>query len=718
MRGQHHGRHLATLLVWRMRHWIQRLHRLRLSLGQRGWRGTLARIGQELRPRRAMRDAALDLVPLDATFETFALPVSAAPEVSVIIPAYGQRAHTVACLRSIARHGARAAFEVIVVDDASPDDTAEALAGVEGLRVVTHADNRGFVDSCNDGAAQARGEVLLFLNNDTQVTPGWLDALLECLREEADCGIVGSRLLWPDGRLQEAGGLVHADGSAINIGRFAGRNDPRFGFRREVDYVSGASLMIPRALFDQVGGFARDYAPAYYEDTDLAFAVRAAGRRVLYQPASVIVHDEGATAGRDPVQGVKRYQARNRERFRARHDSALAAHCRPGTPVEEGLHCYLRGRILVIDASVPEPSRDSGSLRLNEILRLLHAMRWQAALLPDDGRIAPAQVASLGSLGVELLPHGLVSWLRRHGADLDAVMLCRAATAASHLALVRRMAPRARVIFDTVDLHFLRESRAADLTGKAALERRARATRRSELALVEHSDVTLVVSPVERELLAVAVPDARVELLSNIHVLHGCRAGFEARRDLVFLGGYGHPPNADALHWLAAEILPAIRRRAPSMQLHVLGDVPQAARRALASPGLVFHGRVSDLAPFMDGCRVSVAPLRFGAGVKGKVNMAMSYGLPVVATPMAAEGMHLDDGGDVRLAEDVEDFADAVLEVHEDPVLWHRLSDGGLENVRRHFSPAAAAAALQRVLEGAGPCAPQGEAPGPAALGR
>ena len=701
MRGQDHGRHMATLLGWRMRYWAQRLHRLRLSLGQRGWRGTLARIAQELRPRRRGPDASLALVPLDDAFAPFALPVSATPAVSVIIPAHGQSAHTVACLRSIARHAAHAAFEVIVVDDASPDDTAAVLACIGGLRVVSHPDNRGFVDSCNDGAAAARGEVLLFLNNDTQVTPGWLDALLACLHEEADCGIVGSRLVWPDGRLQEAGGLVHDDGTGINIGRFAGRHDPRYRFRREVDYVSGASLMIPRALFEKVGGFARAFAPAYYEDTDLAFAVRAAGRRVMYEPASVIVHDEGTTAGRDPTRGVKRYQARHRERLRERHAAALRSHSRPGTPVERGLRRYRRGHILVIDAMVPEPSRDSGSLRLTEIFRLLHAMRWQVTFVPDDERIEEQHVQALGALGVELRAGGLLAWLRRHGEGLDAVMLCRAATAASYLPMVRRLAPGARVIFDTVDLHFLRESRAAEASGKATLARHARATRRRELALVEQADATLVVSPVERELLAEAAPGARVELLSNIHVLHGRRRGFHDRRDLVFIGGYGHPPNADALHWLADEILPAIRRRAPSMQLHVLGDVPDTARRALDRPGLVFHGRVTDLAPFMDSCRLSVAPLRFGAGVKGKVNMAMSHGLPVVATRMAAEGMHLVDGQDVRIADDAEAFVDAVLELHEDPGLWLRLSDGGLENVRRHFSPDAAAATLRRVLDGA-----------------
>lgn len=701
MFGQKGGGNGNRQVHWRIRLWQQRLHRIRISLTHRGWRATLVRIGQVLRPP-TRHDPGLDLGPREDVPSHFVLPVSDTPEVSVIIPAYGQRARTLACLHAIARHGAHTAFEVIVVDDASTDDTDQALHRVEGLRVLTHADNRGFIASCNDGAAMARGRWLHFLNNDTLVQPGWLDALLACAREEPACGIAGSRLVYPDGRLQEAGGLLYRDGSAANIGRFEGRDALPFRFRREVDYVSGASLLIERSLFERLGGFDAHYAPAYYEDSDLAMRVRALGLRVLYAPDSLVVHDEGGTAGTDTTHGVKRHQAINRDRFVARHRDVLASHAAPGSPIETALRRYARGRMLVVDSTMPEPSRDSGSLRLCELFALLHGMGWQVIFMPEDGRVPSPAVDRLGALGVQVLPDGLARWLRRHGASIDAVMLCRAASAATWLDLVRQHAPRARVLFDTVDLHFLREARAAEAASDTRLARRAAITRRRELALVAACDVTFVVSPVERDLLARAMPAAHIEIVSNIHRVHGRHAGFEERRDLLFLGGHGHPPNADAMDWLSRDILPRIRQQVPDIVLHVLGDVPDTARRALAGTGLVFHGRVAELAPFMNACRVSVAPLRFGAGVKGKVNMAMSYGVPVVATPVAAEGMHLRDGDDVRLAADADAFASAVLEVYRDPALWWRLSDGGMENVRRHFSPEAAATTLQRVLQGAG----------------
>lgn len=655
---------------------------------------------RELRPRQT-HSPGWALEALDAPFEPFDLPTSDEPWVSVIIPVHGKLAYTLACLRSIARHGANAAFELIVVDDASPDDTAATLARVGGVRLLRNEANLGFIRSCNAGAAAARGSHLLFLNNDTQVTAGWLDRLLDCFAEEAGCGVVGSRLAYPDGRLQEAGGIVFADASGWNYGRFESPDDPRFLYRRDVDYVSGASFMIEAALFHQLGGFDRRYAPAYYEDTDLAFATRAAGRRVIYQPESLVIHFEGISSGTDLASGTKRYQVINREKFAAKWAQALALQPAPGTAAEQAIQKDSR-HILMIDALAPDPARDSGSLRIVNIMRLLREQGWRVSFMADNRLATPQEIALLGRLGVQTLckpwTPPLARWLAREGRGLDAVMLCRHYVAAPNLHLVRRLAPRARLLFDTVDLHFLREQRAADLTGNASLQQQARLSRKRELAVIAAVDITLVVSPVERELLAAQMPQAQVELLSNVHEVPGRRAGFAAREGLVFVGGFGHPPNEDAVRWLVEAIYPRIRVRRPDIALHLVGDIPQAARLALAGEGIHIHGRVPDLAPWMDGCRVALAPLRYGAGVKGKVNMAMSYGLPVVATSIAAEGMRLVDGDNALLADDADALAQAVLQLYDDEALWLHLSDRGLDNVREHFSFDAARATLQRAL--------------------
>jgi len=291
-------------------------------------------------------------------------------------------------------------------------------------------------------------------------------------------------------------------------------------------------------------------------------------------------------------------------------------------------------------------------------------------------------------------------WLARHGSEFDLVIGSRHYVLSPLLPLLRRHAARAHLVFDTVDLHHLREQREAELGGDPAQLRTAARTRRTELALIRAVDTTWVVSEAERKLLAEEVPEARVEVVSNIHEVRGHGPEWSQRAGLLFVGSYRHPPNVDAARWLVAEILPLVRARLPDVALHLVGgDAPEEVQAFGEVDGVRFHGYVPDLLPLLRGARVSVAPLRYGAGVKGKVNQALAHGLPMVATACAVEGMHLDDGRDVLVADDAPGFADAVIRLYEDPQLWLKLADGGLENTRRHFSTAGASATLRTLLD-------------------
>ena len=200
-----------------------------------------------------------------------------------------------------------------------------------------------------------------------------------------------------------------------------------------------------------------------------------------------------------------------------------------------------------------------------------------------------------------------------------------------------------------------------------------------------------MVSDTERVLLADDAPQADVRILSNLHALGAQGPAWSQREDLLFVGGFRHPPNVDALLWFAREVFPRIRAAQPGMQFHCIGgDVPAEVQALSAIDGIRIHGHVPDLQPWLDGCRLSVAPLRYGAGVKGKVNQAMAHGLPVVATSPAVEGMHLIDGQDALVADDAGGFADAVLRLHGDEALWNRIAANGRDNVARHFSMDAA----------------------------
>lgn len=673
------------------------------SLRSRGLRPTLERAVRQLRPVPVARRANAWL-PQDVPFAPFAVPASATPQASIVIPVFNQSAHTVRCLRSLAAHPPVAAMEVIVVDDGSSDDTVMLLRQVDGLRLQVREANGGFIAACNDGLALARGEYVVFLNNDTVPQPGWLDALLATFDTEPATGIVGARLLYPDGRLQEAGGAIYRDGSADKLGRLREPAHPAFSFLRRVDYCSGAAIAVPRALMVELGGFDRHYAPAFYEDTDLAMKVRARGLQVLCNPASEVVHVEGATAGTDTRHGVKAHQVVNQERFAARWTRELAGHPAPGAAESSLTDRLYRRTVLVVDALTPRPDRDSGSLRLVNLMRLLRSEGAHVVFAAADRAHDGDYTTALQRLGVEVWHASQMArwpaWMRVHGHRFDLALVSRHYVMREMLPLLRRHAPQAKLVFDSVDLHYLRERRGAEVSGDAGALRTAERTRALELDVINRSDVTLVVSEVERALLREDAPRARVGVLSNLHEPGDEGLPLEQRRDVMFVGGFRHPPNVDAVLWFVAEIWPRVRAQRPEMRFHCIGgDVPAQIAALAASPGVQVHGHVPDLAPWLEGCRVAVAPLRYGAGVKGKVNQPMAHGLPVVATHCAVEGMHLVPGRDVMLAGEADSFAAAVLQLCGDDALWQRLSENGRENVRRHFSPDAARGVIRELLE-------------------
>jgi GT2 family glycosyltransferase/glycosyltransferase involved in cell wall biosynthesis len=672
------------------------------SLKTRGVGATLRRLREEFRPRQP----AIEFV-LPAR-EDEALPVlraAEAPRASVIVPVYNHFHHTRTCLQALAACTDATPFEVIVVDDGSSDETEARLRGLEGITYLRNAQNLGFIGACNAGAALARGEFVIFLNNDTAAQSGWIDALLGTFAQHDRVGLAGAKLVYPDGRLQEAGGIVFSDGSGWNYGRFDDPADPRYNYVREADYCSGAAIALRKALFDSFGGFDSHYAPAYYEDTDLAMKVRAAGLRVMYQPASVVVHFEGVTSGTDTEgTGTKRFQVVNQQKVLERWREALASHPAPGTDIAIAREHRAPRRVLMIDATTPQPDHDSGSLRLVNCMRVLKSEGHAVTFFADNRCWIEKYTADLQQLGVEVLWHPFmgdpVRWFRDNGARFHLVFISRHYVASAYIGLVRLHAPQATLVFDTVDLHYLREQREAELANRDDLMHAADATRTRELALIRSSDVTLVVSPVELELLRREAPGSRVEVLSNVHEVFGRRRDYAEREGIVFMGGFAHPPNIDAVAWFARDVFPLVRDRLPGVTFHIVGSKPSDEVLALAGqPGVVVEGFVPDIAPFMDGCRLAVAPLRYGAGVKGKVNMSMSYGQPVIATPIAIEGMYAEAGRDVLVAGDAAGFAREIVRAYNDEALWRTLSDNGLQNVRRHFSFEAARDAVRRMFD-------------------
>lgn len=668
--------------------------------------------GSSYTPPPVLQTTIAPIAPL--SLPTFTLTAQAQarsasrPKVSIVIPVYGQHIYTFNCLKSLGEYTPPALLqdiEIIVVDDASPEPVREALPQIQGVRFVCNETNRGFIESCHHGASLAQGDYLVLLNNDVQVTNGWLAALLRVFSKRADAGLVGARLVYPDGRLQEAGGIVWRDGSAWNWGRFSDPEHPAYRYIRAVDYCSGACLALLRSDWEQWHGFDHAYIPAYYEDTDLAFRVRESGKKVYYQPETKIIHFEGISSGTDVTQGVKKHQVVNQRTFFKRWESTLAFHRLNGVQPEREVDRYARSHILVVEACMITPDQDAGSVRMQAMLEIMVELGHKVSFIADNLEYRQPYICELQQIGVQVWHHPYVDsvaqFLDTHGKLFDTIFFCRHYIAAPYMDKIRIWAPQAHIIFDTVDLHYLREQRKAQLEKSPTQMLAAEKIKRQELEVIQKSDTTLVVSTVEKDLLAHDAPGAKVALLSTIHPLRHSGIGYTARAGLLFVGGFRHDPNVDAVLWFVAQVWPRVRAQLPEVQLTIVGSHMPSSIGHLADKnnGIIVAGFVEHIDPLIDAARISIAPLRYGAGVKGKINQAMACGVPVVATSVAVEGMNLIADQEVLVADSPEKFADTIIRLYSDLALWETIAQGGYANVQKYFSRDAAKKSLADLLK-------------------
>ena len=648
--------------------------------------------------------ASVQCAPPSTLLHSIEIPSSSNPLVSIIIPVFGQMSFTLRCLASIVANLPQASFEIIVVDDCSPDNSAEVLAAINGIRLIRNKQNCGFIRSCNAGASTAQGEYLHFLNNDTEVTPGWLDELLRTFREFPGTGLAGSKLIYPDGRLQEAGGIIWQDGSAWNFGRFQDPQLPVYNYAREVDYCSGASIMTPKKLFNELGGFDEHYLPAYCEDSDLALKIRDKGYRVIYQPLSTVIHYEGVTSGTDTTQGTKAYQIANSQKLFTRWQHRLEAHQPPGTDANNAKDRRAKYRVLVLDHCTPTPNQDAGSVTVFNLMMLLREMDFQVTFIPEDNFLyLPEYTTALQRAGIEVLyaPYfiNVAQHLKEQGQRYNLAFLFRPGVIEHHLKDIRKHCPNAKVLYHTVDLHFLRMSREAELQADKVKQIAADEMKQRELAAIRASDASIVHSTLELELLRPLLPDAKLHVFPLIMDIKGTNKTFDERRDIVFVGGYQHTPNVDAVHYFVSEIMPLIRKQLPGVRFYAVGSKPPADIQALACDDVIITGFVEELTRLLDRMRISVAPLRYGAGIKGKIGTAMAVGLPVVATTLAAEGMSLTDGQNILVTECKEQFINAIVSLYQDDILWNQISKNGLEFASKTWGPEAAWGVLSGILQ-------------------
>lgn len=628
------------------------------------------------------------------------------PEVSVVIPAHNKFWVTYNCLAALLLAPNENTFEVIVVDDGSTDLTMKLSDYAKGITVIRNETSLGFVRSSNLGGRHARGQFVVMLNNDTEPCAAWIDELLYVFRNFPAVGMAGAKLVYPNGKLQEAGGIVFPSMNAWNYGRNGNQFDPKYNYTRQVDYVSGACIMLRKSVWDNLRGFDEFFAPAYYEDTDLAFRVRNLGLKTYYTPFSKIIHFEGVSSGTSLSSGMKRYQQINEPKFRSRWATLLRTYpssLDPEIAKDRGVQL----RALVIDAQIPQPDKDAGSYAAVQEMRLLQALGFKLTFVPMNMAYLGNYTEDMERDGVECLyaPFSLSieQVIEQRGSEFDVFYITRYSIAERFIDKIRSAAPLAKIVFNNADLHFLREIRAAVAAKNTDALPLALKTRDAELAVMRNVDVTLSYTDTEAAVIVSHNLDAsKVARCPWVIRVENTVKPFESRAGLAFLGNFQHPPNEEGMRFFISEIMPELRRAVPGLCLRIFGSNMAADLAKLAADDIFIEGYVADLAEVYQNCRVFIAPLLSGAGIKGKVIGALAAGTPTIMSSLASEGVGFSKGVEAVIADTAPEWINAVSTLYGDEKRWSEMSSRARVFARENFSFESGLAKMRAALATAG----------------
>jgi|GEM_PF-585303 len=629
--------------------------------------------------------------------EILNFPMVHEPLVSIVIPVYNQFDFTYKCLKSILENTDTVTYEIIIADDVSNDETINLASYAKNITIVRNKKNLGFLLNCNHAAKCAKGQYIHFLNNDTQVQKEWLSSLVVLMQSNEKIGMVGSKLVYPDGRLQEAGGIIWKDASGWNYGRLDDPMKPEYNYVKEVDYISGASIMIKKSLWDEIGGFDKRYVPAYYEDADLAFEVRKRNYQVVYEPKSVVVHFEGISNGTDTQSGIKHYQVKNHEKFFKKWQAVLEQeHFDNATNVFLARdRSHNRAHLLFIDHYLPHYDCDAGSKATYQYLKGFVKNGINVKFLGDNFYDYPGKPykRALESLGIEVLQgvyyrDNWQAWLKEYADQFDYFIVSRPHIAIKYIDLIKQYS-HAKIIYFGVDLHYLREEREYSVKKDEALLHHAAQSKKLELSVMRNVDMSIFYSNIEVDELHKEDPSIHASC-APLYIFDTFKSPtYDAKKrcNFMFVGGFVHAPNVDAMQWFIAEIWPSVQANYSDAKLFILGSNPPKSILNLASDNIIVTGFVSDetLEEYFQQCRLLVAPLRFGAGIKGKIVQSLYEGLPVVTTSIGSEGL-MDADHCMVVSDTAEEMANKIIHLYENYDELNRLSMAGNEYCKKNFS--------------------------------
>ncbi|WP_312994434.1 glycosyltransferase [Chryseobacterium flavum] len=617
------------------------------------------------------------------------------PEVSIIIPVYNQIRYTLNCLYTIEQHDKNISKEIIIINDNSSDETLEYLNKIKGITIINNVENLGFLRNVNKGIQASKGEYIYLLNNDTEVQENYLGSLLEVFAAKENVGAVGSKMIFGDNTLQEAGCLIFKDCEIVNLGRFNSIDHPSFNFLRKVDYCSGCSLLFKRLDIEgNLNSLDEEFLPAYYEETDFCQRLKyVQNLDIYYQPKSEILHFEnisytGKSSNKEQLleKNAKKFKERWNSRFEG--EKFLEINRKKYLNIDKN---YKKPTILFLEESMPKYDQDSGSRRLDEIFKILIANNHKILLgVPEFNETDKKYIAYCESLGIEVFqdfvtPKNKVVKINDQIIEklalIDLIWIFRPNGFKHWNKILKNHITNQKIIYDMVDLHYLRVEREKEyMPTTPKMERKNLKTKKLEYTAMKNSDAVAAISNVEKEIVSEnGIDIKKVHVVSNFHILDKVnKNGFSDRKGLLFIGGFRHLPNIDALKFLVEDIMPLVWKKDASIFVNVIG--PELSEDLISkynSDKVRILGYQKSVDEWFDSSRVFVAPLRYGAGVKGKIGQALEYELPIVTTPIGVEGMNLQHDVHALVSDinDAQTFANHILDLYSNEEMWNKLKN-------------------------------------------
>ena len=620
------------------------------------------------------------------------IPLFYKPLVSIIIPVHNNFRYTYNCISSILKARPIVPYEIIIGNDMSKNSAKIIEQYVKNIIVHDNNNKNNYFMTCNEMAQFSRGKYILFLNNDTKVHKEWLISLLKLIESDKKIGMVGSKLIFPNGKIQEAGGIVWNNGEYFRFGNGYFFDLPEFNYVKEVDYISGVSILIRKSIWDKIGGFDKRYIPAFYGDIDFAFELRKNGYKVMYQPKSVVEYDEKISKRNNLSSGINKYQIINKKKFVEKWKNDLKYQKEQGNNFLSRDRGY--NRIFVIDSIIPNYNKYAGYRCTFMYLNLFKEIGLQVTFLPNDFQKVEPYTTILQQKGIEVLygdwyQKNIENWLKNNLKYFNFVYLQKPEIGQKYIDLIRQHFSR-KIFYFAHDMHYIRLSREYNITHDEKKLELSKMLKKIEMDIFSKVDIIHVVGNYEYQILKEKFDK---KIIRNIPIyiynkqLSNIEKDFSKRKDLIFVGGFLHSPNKDAVLWFSQYIYPKIVDRFQDMIWHIVGsNIPDEIIK-LESKNIKIEGFLSDedLYSLYQKCRIAIVPLRFGAGVKGKIVEAAYNQIPIVTTSIGGEGLDNSLGAFI-IEDDAEKMAEIIIKLYVDYSKLKQMSDSGKKFIETYFS--------------------------------